>query len=127
MPESIIDISHAFFDEIVKPVLEREFPAATAQTAFGVFGYGSEVLRLDDDFSRDHHWGIRINALMPDAVYREHESAILQAVGAQMPSTWQGHALREGFTRSGGLELGSLEAHLLRTIGIDHAPQTFRE
>lgn len=127
MPESIIDISHAFFDEVIKPVLAREFPDETAQTTFGVFGYGSEVLRLDDEYSRDHHWGIRINALMPEALFKARHEAIMDKVGAQMPTSWQGHALREGFTRGGGLEIASLEGHLLRTIGLDRPPQTYQE
>jgi hypothetical protein len=127
MPESIIDLSRAFFEELVEPTLQREFPVETAQTAFGVFGYGSEVLRLDDSYSRDHHWGIRINALMPDALFQTRRDAIVQTVSAQLPATWRGHPLREGFTRTGGLELGSLEAHLTRTIGIDHAPRTYAE
>jgi hypothetical protein len=127
MSDSIIDLSRAFFDEIVKPVLERDFPAETAQTALGVFGYGSEVLRLDDTYSRDHHWGLRINALMPDRLFRTRRGAIVQTVSAQMPAAWRGHPLREGFTRTGGLELGSLEVHLTRTIGIDHTPHTYEE
>lgn len=127
MAESIIDVSHAFFEEVVKPVLEREFPQETAQTAFGVFGYGSEVLRLDDDYSRDHHWGIRINALMPDNLFTTRRDAIVETVSAQMPSSWRGHPLREGFTHAGGLELGSLEQHLARTIGIDHPPRSYQE
>ena len=57
MRESIIDVSRNFFFEVVKPILERNFPEETAQTTFGVFGYGSEVLRLDDEYSADHHWG----------------------------------------------------------------------
>ncbi len=66
MSISVVDVSRDFFDEVVKPMLEHKCPEETAQTAFGVFGYGSEVLRLDDDYSQDHHWGLRINALMPD-------------------------------------------------------------
>ena len=127
IPESIIDISRAFFQEIVKPVLEREFPEATAQTAFGVFGYGSEVLSMDDDYSRDHHWGIRINALMPEALFRTQHEALMQRVGAQMPTAWRGHPLQEGYSKTGGLEIASLEGHLLRTIGIDHPPQTYQD
>lgn len=126
MSESIIDISRNFFYEIVKPILEREFPAETAQTAFGVFGYGSEVLRLDDEYSSDHHWGLRINAVVPEEIYQERRDEIIQVVGANLPTTYQGHSLREGLTGV-GLSLGSLEAFLRRTIGLDHAPETYAE
>jgi hypothetical protein len=127
MSESIIDVSRDFFDEVVKPILEREFPAETAQTAFGVFGYGSEVLRMDDDYSTDHHWGIRINALMPEATFKARSEAIQQTVSARLPVTWRGHSLREGLSGGRGLSLTSLEAYLMRTIGIDHPPRTYAE
>ena len=123
MTDSIVSISRDFFKEVVLPVLEREFPNETAQTAFGMFGYGSEVLGMDDEFSRDHHWGIRINALMPNELYESRASEIMQHVGAQIPHTWRGHALQEGYSQTGGLEIASLEGHLLRTIGIAHAPR----
>jgi len=118
MADSIVDISRDFFNEIVLPIFERDFPAAAAQTAFGVFGYGSDVLRMDDDFSRDHNWGIRINALMPDMLYSAQHQEIMPRVSSQIPATWRGHELQRGFANTFGLELGSLEGHLLRTIGI---------
>jgi hypothetical protein len=127
MSESIVDISREFFNEIVLPILLREFPGETAQIACGVFGYGSDVLRMDDDFSRDHNWGIRINALMPDALYQARHQELLQRVSAGMPSAWRGHTLQRGFANTFGLELASLEAHLLRTIGIAEPPRTFAE
>jgi len=66
MNKSIIDISREFFQEAVKPILQQEFPDETAQITFGLFGQGSEALGLDDELSRDHHWGVRIDALMPE-------------------------------------------------------------
>ncbi len=126
MDESIIDVSHHFFDEVVKPILERECPEVTAQTAFGVFGYGSEVLRMDDEYSQDHHWGLRINALMPDELFQKHREAVLQAFNANLPSTYLGYSLREGLTGR-GLSLDSLQGFLKRTIGLDHAPSTYAE
>jgi len=127
MTESIIDISRVFFDEVVKPVLEHEFPAEMAQMVFGVFGYGSEVLRLDDSYSRDHHWGLRINALMPEDLFSVRAEPIMRALGAQLPATFRGYALREGYTKWSGLELSSLEQHLRQTIGIADAPRTYAE
>ena len=46
---SIIDESHAFWEEVVHPFLAARFPVETAAMAAGDFGYGSEVLRLDDE------------------------------------------------------------------------------
>ena len=54
MTETILDVSRDFFFDVLKPILERKFPLETSQTAFGVFGYGSEVLQLDDEYSSDH-------------------------------------------------------------------------
>lgn len=127
MSESIIDVSRDFFNEVVQPILEREFPTETAQTAFGVFGYGSEVLRLDDTYSTDHHWGLRINALVPEEIFKARNEAVQQTVSAHLPATWRGHSLREGLSGGRGLSLTSLEAYLTRTIGIDHPPRTYQE
>ena len=127
MRESIIDVSRSFFFEVVKPILERNFPEETAQTTFGVFGYGSEVLRLDDEYSADHHWGLRINALMPEAVFEERSAAILRVVEVEMPDTYRGHNLREGLSGGKGLSLTSMEGYLRRTIGLTKVPKTYRE
>ena len=87
MSESIVDISRDFFFEVLLPILEEEYPAETSQTAFGVFGYGSEVLRLDDDYSSDHHWGLRIDALMPDYLLKGRKEEILSVINARLTTT----------------------------------------
>lgn len=127
MTDSIIDISHQFFNELVKPILETHFPQETAQTAFGVFGYGSEALGLDDEYSRDHHWGLRIDALMPEAVYRRSHQAMIETVRRYLPDSYQGHSLREGHLAGAGLAPDSLEAFLRRTIGRESPPETYAD
>lgn len=127
MSNSIIDISRAFFEEIVKPILQDHFPEETAQTAFGVFGYGSEVLGLDDEYSSDHHWGLRINALMPNHLFERKNAEILQVVAANMPASFQGYALREGLMGVKGLAITGLEGYLNQTIGLQHPPETYAE
>jgi hypothetical protein len=127
MNSTIIDVSRAFFLEVVRPILEREFPEETAQTAFGLFGYGSEALKLDDELSRDHHWGVRIDALMPDALLRKQHDVIQQTVRDQLPASFRGHSLREGHLSGNGLALDGFNAFLARTIGIDHIPRTNAE
>ena len=127
MNDSIIDVSREFFNDIVKPILEEHFPRETAQTAFGVFGYGSEALRLDDEYSRDHHWGLRIDALMPEEIFRTRRETIMKTLGDNLPDSYQGHTLREGHLAGAGLAPDNLTAFLERTIGLDHAPTTYTE
>jgi hypothetical protein len=122
---TILDISRDLFFEVVKPILEREFPEETAQTAFGLFGYGSDALQMDDALSRDHHWGLRIDALMPDDLLRRSGDSMRQAVRAGLPSSFRGHALREGHLAGAGLALDGLQAFLTRTIGIDRVPESY--
>ena len=127
MSESIIDVSRSFFTEIVKPILQEKFPAETAVTAFGVFGYGSEVLGLDDELSRDHHWGLRVDALMPDEVFQHKREEILAVCAASMPESYRGYQLRSGHVTGPGLAPESLPAFLRRTIGIEHAARSYAE
>lgn len=127
MSDSITAISRQFFQEIVLPVMEREFPDVTAQTAFGLFGYGSEAYQQDDELSRDHHWGLRIDALMPDDLFHARREAIAQTLAANLPDTFQGYPLRAGHLAGAGLAPDSLPAFLKRTLGIEHPPQTYAE
>jgi hypothetical protein len=127
MTESIIDISRSFFEDIVKPILQKHFPAETAQTAFGVFGYGSEALRLDDEYSRDHHWGLRIDAMMPEIIFEIRRQTIMDTLKANLPESYRGHSLREAHLAGAGLAPDNLTAFLQRTIGLTHAPTTYAE
>jgi hypothetical protein len=124
MSESIVATSRAFFEAVVKPILETHFPEITAVTAFGLFGYGSEALGLDDQYSRDHHWGVRIDALLPESVTAEIQQQIIATVGANLPQTYRGHSLYAAHLVGAGLALDTLPHFLRRTIGLPRAPQT---
>lgn len=123
--ESVIGaISRDFFNEIVHPILQREFPEETAAGAFGLFGYGSEAYGLDDALSRDHHWGVRIDGLVPDAVTPDQRRRIRETVRAQLPESFRGHLLRAGHLAGAGLTLDGLGAFFTRTLGFDHLPRS---
>lgn len=124
---SIQDISRRFFLEHLLPVLHRELPAETAETAFGLFGYGSEAYGMDDEVSRDHHWGLRIDALLPEALFEKAGRAMVERVSAALPSSYEGIPLREGHVSGTGLAPDSLEGFLRRTIGLPRAPETAEE
>ena len=127
MGESIVDMSRDFFCQIVRPILEREFPAETTRTAFGVFGLGSEALRMDDGYSQDHHWGIRVDALMPRDVFESKRAEMLRVLGANLPASFRGHQMGEGVVAGAGIAPDTLGGFLQRTIGIEYAPRTDAE
>jgi hypothetical protein len=127
MNGTIIDVSREFFGEVVRPILESEAPDLAQHMAIGVFGYGSEVLRLDDEYSQDHHWGLRVNVLMPRDMLAARGAEIEDVLAARLPSRWRGFDLGEYYSRTKGVSLASLEDHLTNTIGIDHPPRDYRE
>lgn len=52
-----LDVSRLFYEEIVGPLLESEFPGLVYSAA--LIGYGSEVLGYDSGRSTDQEWGPR--------------------------------------------------------------------
>lgn len=125
--DSIIDLSRGFFEEVVKPILFEHFPEESARTAFGLFGYGSEALGLDDVYSRDHHWGLRIDALMPAEIFEKRRQVIMQTLAEHLPERYRGLRLREGHLAGAGLAPDSLPAFLKRTVGLEGAPTDWEE
>lgn len=57
------EISVAFIREAVWPVLEAYLGGEAKRVAIAVIGTGSDVSGLDDEISRDHHWGPRANVM----------------------------------------------------------------
>ena len=119
-----LDLSRAFFHEVVRPILARRCPGVLAQAACGRFGYGSECLGLDDEVSRDHHWGPRIDLLLPERFLRKHGLRQLKAASTEFPATFQGFRLEAGHIGGAGLAPESLPAFLQRTLGRTTPPRT---
>lgn len=57
-----IEISEAFFEYTVKPILERTYPNLNYSAA--LVGEGSEVLGFDSAISCDHDWGPRLKIFL---------------------------------------------------------------
>jgi hypothetical protein len=127
VPSGIVDTSRGFFEEVVHPLIERSFPDVAAHMACGVFGLGSEALFLDDELSRDHHWGLRVDILLPDAMHRESSSAILETIVPELPHEFGGVSLRDAHVAGHGIAPESMQAFLRRTIGLTDVPRTHIE
>src|SRR5438067_13755254 len=105
MRDSIVNVSRELFQQVVLPALARELPEETAQAAFGLFGYGSEAYGFDDELSRDHHWGLRIDGLLHEPVFRTRGEAMQRVAREALPAAFRGYPLREGHLKGAGFSL----------------------
>ncbi len=80
------ELSRQFFEECIAPLIRKAYPGIESQMAAGVFGMGSDAAGLDDELSREHHWGPRCNILLGDS---------LQDLCAEVEAYLQNHLPRE--------------------------------
>lgn len=80
-----IELARAYWADVVRPVLDRELPGLPR--AAGRLGGGSDVLGLDDDTSRDHDWGLRLNLFVP--AHRVPE--VDRVLAASLPASYRSH------------------------------------
>lgn len=61
-----MELSRRFWQEVLSPAMERDFPALFSHTAAGLVGNGSECFGFDDKLSRDHDWGTEVMLWLPE-------------------------------------------------------------
>lgn len=85
------ELSKSFYDGVVRPWLAEAFP--DLQHDAGIFGYGSELLGFDDEMSRDHNWGPRVQLVVTEADFAAHATAIVDGFDAAKPETFLGEPI----------------------------------
>lgn len=86
-----IELSRRFYLEIVRPWLDSAFPHLVHDA--GIFGYGSELLGFDDEMSRDHNWGPRVQLVLTSADFGAYAAAIVDGFNAVKPPTFLGEPI----------------------------------
>lgn len=82
-------LSAAFFAELVQPILAAEFPGLVYGA--GLLGTGSEVLGFDDEMSRDHDWGPRVDLFVDEDASPELRHRIDEALRNGLPTEFRGY------------------------------------
>jgi hypothetical protein len=78
-----------FYHEVIKPILETEFPELSYAAA--LIGPGSEVLGFDTQMSTDHHWGPRMMLFLTDDDLPRYEQSIHDIITHNLPYTFRGY------------------------------------
>lgn len=118
MPQFIagVELNHRFFRDAVQPLLATHFPDLIYSA--GLIGYGSDVLGLDSETSRDHEWGPRLLLFLN----RDDDARLCDAIDASLradlPRTFMGYSTAYSRPKPGAGWVRSLvEA---RSGAIDH-------
>ena len=83
-----LELSSAFYTEIVAPILAEADPHLCYSAA--LIGYGSEVLGYDTARSTDHEWGPRMLLLVSDDDFAQHAEVIETLLRQRLPQPFGG-------------------------------------
>jgi hypothetical protein len=111
-----LELSRRFYFEAVRPILDRRFPGL--EHAAALIGWGSEVLGLDDEMSRDHQWGPRLQLFVADA---EVTPEIDRTLADELPPDVAGFPTNFGPTE----EPGTLRMAAAGRGRVRHLVETF--
>ncbi len=85
-----IDLSERFFYEVVKSVIDIEFPEL--RYAAALLGQGSEVLGLDDEISKDHDWGLRLFLFIEESKFESLQEILNDLFKKRLPYDFLGYS-----------------------------------
>jgi hypothetical protein len=86
-----LELSRRFYEEAVRPILDRAFPDLLY--AAGRLGWGSDVLGFDDETSTDHNWGPIVQLFLREDDIGRAE-AIREVMERELPETFAGYPVR---------------------------------
>jgi hypothetical protein len=89
-----LELSRLFYIEVVKPILEADFPDLRYSAA--LIGGGSEVLGFDTEMSADHDWGTRLMIFLEEDDFTEYREIIDQTLRRKLPYKFCGYSTNFG-------------------------------
>lgn len=96
-----LELSRAYWEEVVRPMVRAEFPAYESRIAAGLVGHGSECYGFDDAISRDHDFGPGVCLWLTANDYAAIGPA-LQDAYERLPREFAGFAPRRETARASG-------------------------
>jgi Domain of unknown function (DUF4037) len=115
--DSGIELSRRFYGELLHPWLAEAFPGL--RHAAALIGAGSELLGFDDEMSRDHDWGPRLQIFVSETDFAAHAHAIVSRFAEVIPETFLGAQTAFRDQAGHGLEVWTLELWLRRQLSLE--------
>jgi hypothetical protein len=115
-------ISLEFIESTLLPVLQESLPDEYDRLAVAIVGTGSDVLGLDDEVSRDHHWGPRANVLYLRQDAQRLKPKLNAAFAARLPEQFQGYDVRVNIGNLTGVCSSAVEDFFQRFLQTDRQP-----
>lgn len=84
------EISIEFIHVIVWPLMQKSLGDQANRLAIAVIGTGSDVSGLDDEVSRDHHWGPRANIMLLPEDAENLLPKVDEVLARDLPSQFRG-------------------------------------
>ena len=78
-----LDLSEAFYEEAVKPIINKHFPELVYSAAR--IGHGSDVLGYDTAQSMDHDWGPKLQIFLDDSDYSSLKEKLDDVLRQNLP------------------------------------------
>ena len=111
-----IELARSYYRDVVGPLLDRR---SGLRYAAARLGGGSDVLGLDDEMSRDHDWGLRLNVLVP----ADQVAAVGAYLEASLPPMYDGRPTRFATSWGAGeqtqVEVSSTRDFAVSRLGLD--------
>src|SRR5918992_1216030 len=107
-------LSRLFYEEAVKPILDRH--ALGLRHSAALIGHGSEVLGYDTVRSTDHHWGPRLQLFLAERDLDDQRERLDGLLRAELPPTVRGFSTHFGAPDEEGVRL----RQALDTGPVDH-------
>ncbi|NPV02775.1 MAG: DUF4037 domain-containing protein [Brevinematales bacterium] len=83
-----LELCEGFAFDIVKPLLDKEFPSIAYSAA--LIGYGSDVLGYDNPASMDHNWGPRMQIFLAEKDITNYTDKINVFLRQNLPPEFKG-------------------------------------
>ena len=108
-----LDLSEAFYEEAVKPIIDKHFPELVYSAAR--IGHGSDVLGYDTAQSMDHDWGPKLQIFLDDSDYGSLKEQLDEVLRQNLPYEVRGFPTNFDYNDD-----GTMKMHLINKAPVNH-------